>query len=89
MIYGLTKEAIEMIKPETVKIVTYSAARGNHSMWYVLSGNGGDTLNKHSRRLVPVVCEELSNTNIGGMNKLSKEFHWICKKSYHNYRRPR
>lgn len=78
-----------MIKPDTVKIITYNAAKGKHTMWYILPGNGGDGLNAKNRRLIPTTSAEISDTNIGGLNRLSKEFALVCKKSYHNYRRSR
>lgn len=75
-----------MIKPEHIKLVTYHRAKSEseNSMWYNLSGNGGNRLNKKSRRLIQVISNHISDSDIGGINSSSKKFALLCKETYRN-----
>lgn len=70
-----------MIKPNTVKILTYPNAAGQrHRSYYILSGNGGSFLNYKNKNLLPTV-----SSNLNAYDKINKHMYLITKEAWSRY----
>lgn len=78
---------LQMIKPETVKVITFNKPIWNkHGGYYILRGNGYPYLNS-GQRLIPIITSNLSCSNLSSYknNKISKSMSLISKKCWDSY----